>query len=600
LSVRISLLTASTLAVLLFAVTAGIGLKKTGQGAVGSANSGVVISPLGVNQDGQAHQQEPVQQSSPQTSATRGEPLGQSRAYYVTIGPVYYVTVDDAFGNNNNPIGDMAFQVPGAPLTRNGEKDWSVIIGEDAVITLTFQSDGGPVDIEIINGVGNRAPRQAVRYLNVTLPVCARAQLAFTGHGIPELRYDSQKSGVFDATVAPTVNLTGQAALDVDGPDVVFSTSFNGKLTVVSITAIDHQSGVKSVDYSLDGSNWLPYTGPFSVNGSKVPLIFALAQDNAGNRTTAPFAVPTRRLPTGRDWRETKPFVHSWIPWENKPDPCAPPKPVPVVLPKSDQEGGLVRLEKQWLTAWAKKDLPTVDRLWADDALGLADRAYAKPNLDSSAALSVLRGYSIKEMRSVKLGADAAVLNYRLIFPPRRGSGFGGAFYASSIWLRRNGKWSLVLHQDGPPKGIDLPYQKVWTYSPPEFGGTVLSDSPVAHNAADEDLVRREMLVYESWKNRDASALGRLWADGLLYVGEERIPRDIFLQLVTHMRVKDYTMTDIKVVSLGSDAALISYMLVLRQAFALETNYVDPKKGYTTSVWAKRGGEWQVVFRQGL
>jgi hypothetical protein len=236
---------------------------------------------------------------SRQRLATRTGPgaaprVSDTRAFYVTVGGVEWVTVADAFGHDNSPVGsgDSAFPVPKTTFLQEGDKDFQIVLPPTGVYTLTFLSHGEPIDVAIIDGVDNRTPTRAVRYLDVDPEAGVKLQLAFTGNGIPDLRSDSHRAGVFDAVVQPTVDLSGPAALDVDGPDLALSISFRGGLTEVTVKASDSGSGVKAIYYSLDGFDFKPYVAPFDVDASKNPTIYVIADDNAANRTVGSFDVP--------------------------------------------------------------------------------------------------------------------------------------------------------------------------------------------------------------------------------------------------------------------------------------------------------------------
>ncbi|MDT7777604.1 MAG: hypothetical protein QOC99_116 [Acidobacteriota bacterium] len=54
---------------------------------------------------------------------------------------------------------------------------------------------------------------------------------------------------------------------------------------LVTINAADAVSGVKTAYYSLDGTNFQPYTAPFTVDPFKSPVVYAFADDNVANRS---------------------------------------------------------------------------------------------------------------------------------------------------------------------------------------------------------------------------------------------------------------------------------------------------------------------------
>ena len=52
----------------------------------------------------------------------------------------------------------------------------------------------------------------------------------------------------------------------------------------VTLQATDAGSGVARLLYSLDGTQYQPYTGTFILPATGVEAVYAFADDNAGNR----------------------------------------------------------------------------------------------------------------------------------------------------------------------------------------------------------------------------------------------------------------------------------------------------------------------------
>ncbi|HZD60688.1 MAG TPA: Ig-like domain-containing protein, partial [Anaerolineae bacterium] len=51
----------------------------------------------------------------------------------------------------------------------------------------------------------------------------------------------------------------------------------------VTLAATDNLSGVARTEYSLDGTNWTTYTGPFAVATEGTTTVYCRSVDNAGN-----------------------------------------------------------------------------------------------------------------------------------------------------------------------------------------------------------------------------------------------------------------------------------------------------------------------------
>lgn len=73
------------------------------------------------------------------------------------------------------------------------------------------------------------------------------------------------------------------------------------------------------------------------------------------------------------------------------------------------------------------------------------------------------------------------------------------------------------------------------------------------------------------------------------------IPVSAFYEIWSAVKVTGHSTSDMKVIPLGADAALVSY--TLRQSGTLNGEALPPVV-YATTAWAKRGGAWLAVFHQ--
>lgn len=159
-----------------------------------------------------------------------------------------------------------------------------------------FRSTGQPIFLEVVKGVGNQAPMQAVRYLDLNLPVGMMAMLRLTPEGVEELRYDKDGDGRFEKVVAPTASVIGTAALDMLPPVITFKQRTQGARKLITIVTRDKGAGVKAVHYSFDGTHFHLYTYPILINPVRTRIVYAFADDNAANRSgTAIYKVSARR-----------------------------------------------------------------------------------------------------------------------------------------------------------------------------------------------------------------------------------------------------------------------------------------------------------------
>lgn len=163
---------------------------------------------------------------------------------------------------------------------------YCVLVVMSTAETYTFKfKAAGPMRLELLRGVGNTRPDEAVRYVDLNLPRGAWALLAVTPEGAEDLRVDKDGDGSFESVVRPTAAAKGPAALDTKGPVVSFSATPGGAGRVRLTINAEDPSGVTLLLYSLDGRHFSPYTGPFEVDPSRVREVQAFAQDGLGNRS---------------------------------------------------------------------------------------------------------------------------------------------------------------------------------------------------------------------------------------------------------------------------------------------------------------------------
>ncbi|MFA6227330.1 MAG: right-handed parallel beta-helix repeat-containing protein [Candidatus Paceibacterota bacterium] len=94
------------------------------------------------------------------------------------------------------------------------------------------------------------------------------------------IQEDENNDGLFETASSPSVETVASSTYSISDllpPETTSSISANG---TVSLMSVDDNTGVLSVEYSLDGKSWIPYTEPFNASGKTV-LFFST--DNVGN-----------------------------------------------------------------------------------------------------------------------------------------------------------------------------------------------------------------------------------------------------------------------------------------------------------------------------
>ncbi|WP_247676623.1 Ig-like domain repeat protein, partial [Micromonospora sp. M51] len=118
------------------------------------------------------------------------------------------------------------------------------------------------------------------------------APVAVSGDGEHELRFRStDKAGNVEATKTVSVKIDATAPVTT----ATFAPAndagwHNGTIPVV-LASTDAGSGVKTVEWSLDGGAWTPYTTPVEVTGDGQHELLYRSTDKAGNAETLKSAV---------------------------------------------------------------------------------------------------------------------------------------------------------------------------------------------------------------------------------------------------------------------------------------------------------------------
>jgi hypothetical protein len=116
-------------------------------------------------------------------------------------------------------------------------------------------------------------------------------------------------------------------------------------------------------------------------------------------------------------------------------------------------------------------------------------------------------------------------------------------------------------------------------------------------SSLEETITAMEKRAWEAVKMRDAKAFSDLFAaDGMMTDSAGFITRASFLQTLPDLLIDQYTLTDIKVMMIDKNSALIIYKADVKGSFKGQA--FPPNPAYISSIWRKRGGKWMVVYHQ--
>jgi uncharacterized protein (TIGR02246 family) len=171
-----------------------------------------------------------------------------------------------------------------------------------------------------------------------------------------------------------------------------------------------------------------------------------LAQSGGGppqqqpNSIKPPQAMPTRGISDDKLKRsEPKP------PSPPKGDsPRTPQKSAPVTDPAAG--------ERQVLEALKAGDMPAFASFLADDAMELTPQGLqSKAQIIETLKGGRLLEYTMTDLKAIQVDKDAMLVTYRTT-GKFSAHGQEGAYdaRATSLWVKRNGKWLAVFHQETP------------------------------------------------------------------------------------------------------------------------------------------------------
>jgi hypothetical protein len=124
------------------------------------------------------------------------------------------------------------------------------------------------------------------------------------------------------------------------------------------------------------------------------------------------------------------------------------------------------------------------------------------------------------------------------------------------------------------------------------------NESSSANKALEEKVVALERQTWEAIKKKDWEALSSLLAEDLRVVSDTGVAEksEVIEELKTNYTLMDYTLQEVRVVELSSEAALITYKAV--QNVSHKGQGWKSQAAYHSSIWVKRDGKWQSVLHQ--
>jgi hypothetical protein len=214
--------------------------------------------------------------------------LKSGPAWYLSLDFFETLTVADDEGHRDKfPVTqNLTIQTVGSVSYLNNcpnENCVFVVMPVNRTYELTFTTKS-ELMLDVVKGIGNECPDEAIRYLGQLVPDGSTARLRITPRGVEDLRYDKSGNGNFSFAIKPTGHVFAPKSWDTEGPSLKFSQQVHANTLTIIITSED-ESGVKTVMYSVDDSKPYRYDKSIKVDRARPHLIRAFADDVLGNRS---------------------------------------------------------------------------------------------------------------------------------------------------------------------------------------------------------------------------------------------------------------------------------------------------------------------------
>lgn len=112
-----------------------------------------------------------------------------------------------------------------------------------------------------------------------------------------------------------------------------------------------------------------------------------------------------------------------------------------------------------------------------------------------------------------------------------------------------------------------------------------------------ETIYNEEHQLAKAEEQKDRSYFERKLDEHLIFVAYNGLvlTKSEIVRGITYIDVSRYAIENLKVRTLGEDAALATYDL---KASGSVVGHNLPAKQYASSVWVRSGGDWQLIFHQ--
>jgi hypothetical protein len=270
-------------------------------------------------------------------------------------------------------------------------------------------------------------------------------------------------------------------------------------------------------------------------------------------------------------------------------------------------EAAITDQEKQIWETIKSKNGEAFGNMLADDFVyissdGIYDKAGTIKGIKEFDATDV----SFSDWKVVAIDADAAVVTYLIkmtapmtpnakpapMTPNAKPAPM--SLRASSVWVKRGGKWLGIFHQDTvvDEKPATPPAAASNAAKPANANANANANTPAGEAAEAADPITKEKQIWEELKHKNWDAFASDLAENSIEVEPEGVYNKA--GSVASAKPVDFskiTLSEFKQVKIDADADIVTYM-------AKEAGSKSEPSRHAT-VWTKKGDKWLALFHQG-
>jgi hypothetical protein len=260
----------------------------------------------------------------------------------------------------------------------------------------------------------------------------------------------------------------------------------------------------------------------------------------------------------------------------------------------------IIAQEKQVWDAIKNKDFDGFASMLADDQIYISDDgSHDKADTIKGVKELALTDVALSDWKVMSLDKEAALVTYTLNM---KGTANGKPlpsvpYRASTAWMKRNGKWMALYHQDTEVAPAPAPAPAPAS-SPQGRQGAAPASSPPQATGTAFDPKFKEQQVWDALKRKDFDAFAAFLADDFVEVEPDAVTDKAGsvkgVQQVDFSRV---VLSDFKVLNFdkdfSNDVSLVTYLVKGSPQFWGESGQRH------TTIWTHREGKWLGAFHQG-